>query len=155
VEVFFDRINIGQEIPPLTKKAAPKQLFDTWGRTEGVLHPGFAGTDLEQKLKEGSTKADDSGASSIHSRMVVAGNQIMEYISQMVTGWLLDPQAWISGGKLSMNFIKTTPPNEVITCKGKVIRKVIENNQKYLICEVWVENEQADKVAVGEIAVRF
>jgi hypothetical protein len=39
--------------------------------------------------------------------------------------------------------------------RGKVIEKKIEDNKKYVICDVWAENERGEKVAVGTTTACF
>ena len=78
---------------------------------------------------------------------------MLQFISEMITDWLPNPRGWVQGGRLSGKFIGLVRLNEIITCRGQVKDKVVEDNKRYLICDVWVENAAGDKVVVGEAAI--
>ncbi|MBI4304367.1 MAG: acyl dehydratase, partial [Chloroflexi bacterium] len=40
-------------------------------------------------------------------------------------------------------------PGDTITCKGKVVKKYIENGEGCLKCEIWVENSKGQVTTPG------
>ena len=49
----------------------------------------------------------------------------------------------------------TEPVEEKIThtCKGKVTNKDVENDQHFIECDVWVENEKGEKTTPGKATI--
>jgi hypothetical protein len=41
-------------------------------------------------------------------------------------------------------------PGDVLTCRGKVVQKSMEEKKKRIICEVWVEKEEGNIIAPGK-----
>ena len=58
---FFEKVEVGQNIPPLTKRAVTKELFMTWGRVGGELHPIFGGSHLEEVDSQAAGQAEVKG----------------------------------------------------------------------------------------------
>lgn len=152
---FWDKVSVGQEIPPLTRKAELKELFLTWGHRGGELHPVFGGTHLDSSQAAAATEAEKRGVDPIHLAPVFPGNQALEFLSQMITNWLPWPRAWLFGGKLEVRLIEIISPNETITCRGRVIEKIAKGKERRLVCEVWVEKENGSQAVVGQATLQF
>jgi len=151
---FFARAEVGQDIPPLEKKAALKELFMTWGRRGGELHPVFGDSHLEAE-KQATTQAEAKGMDTLHFTSMLAGTQALEFISQMITNWLPSPKGWLFGGQLKARLIRPISPDELISCRGKIAEKREGKAGKCLVCEVWIENETGERAVSGEATIQF
>ena len=150
---FFEKSKVGQIIPPLTKRAVIKEFFMTWGRG-GELHPIFGDSRLEEVASQAAAQAEAKEMDTIHFISMLPGNQALEFLSQMITNWLPSPRGWLFGGQLNAKMVRPISPNELITCHGRVAQK-IENDQKCLVCEVWIEKETGERAVAGEATIRF
>ena len=146
-EEFYNRVKIGDQIPPLEKEAK------TSG--QGGLPQIFGGIQLEAESDKAQEKAEELGVDSLHTTRVFGGVTMLHFISDMITDWLPNPKGWVQGGKLSAKFTGLVRINEIITCKGQIKDKIVKDNRRYLICDVWVENVAGDKVVVGEVDIAF
>ena len=151
---FFEKVKVGQDITPLTKKAAIKELFMTWGRAGGELHPVFGDSHLETGT-EAATQAEVKGMDTIHFALILPGTHALEFLSQMITNWLPSPQGWFFGGQLNAKIARPIGPDELITCRGKVTQKIEDESQRHLVCEVWIEKETGERAVTGEATIRF
>lgn len=152
---FFEKIKVGQNIPVLTKKAAIKELFMTWGRLKGELHPVYGDSHLEEADSQASVQAKARGMDAIHFSRILPGTHALEFLSQMITNWLPSPRGWFFGGQLKARIARPIMPDELITCHGRVTQKVEDGSTKCLVCEVWIEKETGENAVVGEATIRF
>lgn len=79
--------------------------------------------------------------------VVMQGMLGAAYVSEMCSRFF--GQSWVKGGKLSLNFIRPVFPPQRLTAKGVVKEKIPEGDGIRLVLEVWLENEQGQKVQVG------
>ncbi|MFC1798252.1 hypothetical protein ACFLZL_00385 [Thermodesulfobacteriota bacterium] len=143
---FFHQVKIEDKIPYLIKEA------DLQGYKLPAL---FGGLELEAEEEIKQKKAKSLGVDTIHVAKVFGGPYLLQFISEMITNWLPNPKGWVQGGKLSAKFIRPVRFNEKITCKGKVKNKIKKGGKKYIVCDVWIENAEGNKVTVGESTVAF
>ena len=145
-EAFYSQVKIGDEIPPLAKEAY----------MEGYKLPAlFGGIELEAEKDKAKEKAEALGVDTIHTAKIFGGVYLLQFISEMITNWLPNPTGWVQGGKLSAKFIGLVRFNEIVTCKGQVKDKIKKDGRKHLVCEVWIENTEGNKVTIGEATVAF
>jgi len=142
---FFDQLKIGDAMPPLAIKAL----------TKTKLPSIFGDIKLEAEPDKSREKAKDLGVDAIHTTKVFGGVNMLHFISEMITAWLPNPKGWIQGGFLSAKFTNLVNVNEMISCKGEVKDKLVKDNKKRLICDVWVEKENGDKAVIGEAGIAF
>ena len=152
---FFDKIKIGQDIPALTKKAAIKELFMTWGQAKSELHSVFGDSHLEEADGQTATQAEAKGMDAIHFSRILPGTHALEFLSQMITNWLPSPRGWLFGGQLKAKIARPISPDELITCHGRVSQKIEDESQRYLVCEVWIEKETSERAVIGEATIHF
>ena len=150
---FFETTQVGDQIPTYHKKAIIKELFMTWGKEGDQLHPLFGGTHLVSDASEAATRAKAKDVDPIHFASMLPGTHALEFISQMITNWLPHPAAWLYGGKLNAKFIGLIKPNEEISCKGRVSEKRLDTKQ--LVCDIWIENSQGDKMVIADVTLQF
>ena len=121
-----------------------------------AIHPArFGGLELEAEKDKAKEKAEALGVDTIHTAKVFGGPYLLQFISEMITNWLPNPTGWVQGGKLSAKFIGLVMFNEIATCKGQVRDKVEKEGEKYLVCDVWIENAEGNKVTIGEATISF
>ena len=152
---FFEKVNVGQEIPPLTRKAAIKELFMTWGRGKSELHPVFGDSHLEKLDTQAVAQAEAKGMDTIHFSLILPGTHALEFLSQMITNWLPSPQGWLFGGQLNAKIVRPISPDELINCHGRVTQKIENESQRCLVCEVWIEKETGEHAVIGEVTIQF
>ena len=152
---FFTKAQVGQDIPPLVKRAVIKELFMTWGRAKGGLHPIFGDSYLEESSSQAAAQAEAKEVDAIHFTSMLPGNQALEFLSQMITNWLPSPQGWLFGSQLNANMVRPISPDELITCHGRVIQKIENESQRCLVCEVWIEKETGERAVIGEATIYF
>jgi len=152
---FFEKSKVGQGIPPLTKRAVIKELFMTWGRLKGELHPVFGNSHLEEMASQAATQAEVKGMDAIHFSRILPGTHALEFLSQMITNWLPSPRGWLFGSQLNAKMVRPISPDELITCHGRVIQKIENESQRCLVCEVWIEKETGERAVIGEATIRF
>jgi hydroxyacyl-ACP dehydratase HTD2-like protein with hotdog domain len=134
-QVYFEDVAVGMAIPPLQKKPSNTLLFlysaVTW-------NPQRIHYDKEYTLSEG------------YRDVIVHGPLRGAFLSQLLTRWIGEEGTL---KKLSYTNRDIAYVNELLTCKGTVTRKWIADGQGYVECEVWVENEQGDRVTPGTATV--
>jgi len=144
-ELFFESVRVGDGITPLEKEATLKD-FKT---------PEIFGVDLTSEPERVDGQAADLGVDSLHTSKIFGGVSMLQFLSEMMTNWLPDIRGWVQGGKLSAKFIRIVQFDEIITCHGQVKEKKEKDGNRYLVCDVWVENADGEKVVVGEATVSF
>ncbi|MGH8007431.1 MAG: MaoC/PaaZ C-terminal domain-containing protein [Candidatus Binatia bacterium] len=134
-QVYFEDMEVGTPLPPLQKTPSNTLLFlysaITW-------NPQRIHYDKDYTLTEG------------YRDIIVHGPLRGAFLSQLLTRWIGE------GGtlkKLSYTNRDIAYVNEPLTCKGTVTRQWVENDAGYVECEVWVENEQGNRVTSGQAMV--
>ena len=134
-QVYFEDVEVGMAIPPLQKKPSNTLLFlysaVTW-------NPQRIHYDKEYTLSEG------------YRDVIVHGPLRGAFLSQLLTRWIGEEGTL---KKLSYTNRDIAYVNELLTCKGTVTHKWIGDGQGYVECEVWVENEQGNRVTPGKATV--
>ena len=142
---FYDSLKIGEQIPEVEKEAVMAE-YKT---------PEVFGIELFADSEKAREKAEALSVDSIHTSKVFGGVFMLQFISEMITNWLPSLKGWVQGGKLSAKFVKLVEFNERITCRGRIKDKLEKDDGRYLICDVWIENESGDKVVIGEAHIVF
>jgi len=125
-----DAVRIGQELPPLVKAIAQRQI-DTYS---GV-RPRSIHTD------EAWARARGFQAPLAQAMMSTA------YVSELMTRLL--GAGFVKGGTMSMAFIKPVFAGDRLTVHGVVKERRVEDGVTRVVVEVWCQNQHGDKTAVG------
>jgi 3-hydroxybutyryl-CoA dehydratase len=125
-----ESIRIGEELPPLTKPIAQRQI-DTYS---GV-RPHSIHTDAEWARKKG------------FAAPLAQGMMSTAYVSQMMVQLL--GEGFIKGGKMGVSFIKPVLAGDTLTMHGCVKSKDAEGAHTRVTVEFWCENQQGVKTMVG------
>jgi len=142
---FYERVNIGDEIPSLEKQA----ILDGYRLPEIFGEIAFTGEEGEARRE-----AERLGVDAIHTSKIFGGVYLLQFVSEMITNWLPYPKGWVQGSRLFAKFIGQVKFNETVICKGKITGKLSEKDKEFLVCDIWVENAHGNRVVIGEIHIR-
>ena len=78
---------------------------------------------------------------------VVQGGQIVGYLNEMMLRAL--GQGYVEGGEISVVFIKSALAGDSLVTRGAVTQESAADGRVRVECEVWVENQRGEKLAVG------
>jgi acyl dehydratase len=134
-QLYYQDVSLGREITPLLKEPTTKQLV-MWAGAVGDYMPIHYDKDF----------ARSRGLSGV----IVHGQLVGAFLGQMVTDWIGE------GGilkKLSCSYKGMNYPGEVLTLRGKVTKKYVEDGQHYVGCSLWAENAMGEKTASGTAIV--
>ena len=140
-QLSFDEIKVGDEIPPLTRYIT-LEMGIKHGKIYGDFYSGHV--DIEASRTQFGVPT-----------MPVQGAFTQGGFTPFMVNWLRSAKPWICGGKCDVRFIMAVTSGMTLLYRGKVIEKKVEGNKKYVICDVWAENEKGEKVAVGTTTACF
>jgi acyl dehydratase len=125
-------LKVGTPVVPLSKAIHQDQMsvFSNVGRYWWSIH-----SDLEQARRAG------------HERTVAQGLMQTMYVSQLGTQFF--GNAWFTSGWVSTAYIKPVFEGDTLTVQAAVSDLRAEADQTRLELEVWIENENAVRTAVG------
>jgi hydroxyacyl-ACP dehydratase HTD2-like protein with hotdog domain len=130
-------LNEGEEIPALVKRPSPMQLFmfsaTTWNRHLIHYNAEFAISDGLQNV-------------AVH-RALIGG-----FLAQMLGDWLgpagtIRTLAWSVRGSAAIE--------EPLTCRGRLVEKRVDGDERLVSCEVWAENHEGQTIAPGTALLRL
>jgi 3-hydroxybutyryl-CoA dehydratase len=125
-----DAIAIGQVLPPLVKEVAQRKI------------------DAYSTVRARSIHTDEAWARAKGFKAPLAqGMMSTAYVSEMMTKFL--GAGFVKGGTLSMAFIKPVYAGDRLTVHGVVKDKREEGRATRVVVEVWCENQDGEKTAVG------
>lgn len=134
-QLYFEEVNVGDEIPTMVKEPTRAQLFMysaiTWNVHRIHYDRDFAA--LEE-----------------HPDVLVHGPLQGAFLGQYMTDWVgpqgtLKKIAWSNRGRAF--------PDEPFIMKGRVKDRRNEEGQNLVDCEIWCENQDGERVAVGGATV--
>lgn len=125
-----ESIQIGDELPPLKKPIAQRQIDAYSGVRPHSIH-----TDAEWARKKG------------FAAPLAQGMMSTAYVSQMMVQFL--GEGFIKGGKMGVSFIKPVLAGDTLTVHGSVKSKDAEGARTRVTVEFWCENQQGVKTMVG------
>jgi hydroxyacyl-ACP dehydratase HTD2-like protein with hotdog domain len=127
----WDGMDEGAEIPALVKHPSPMQLFmfsaTTWNRHLIHYNTEFAISDGLQNV-------------AVH-RALIGG-----FFSQMLSDWLgqagtIRTLAWSVRGSAAID--------KPLTCRGKLLERRLDGDERLVSCEVWAENHEGETIVPG------
>ena len=136
-QVFFDDVEVGDEIPPLAKEPFTMMTMAKFAAMNGDFYPGH----YDNKW---ATEVDGIPAAIVH------GMQISTYLSQLLTDWIT-PDGFLR--RFSSQVRAQTFVGDALTMKGRVTKKYTKDSQGYLECEVWGEKQDGTVVVQGSATV--
>ncbi len=134
---IWDNLEEGDELPDLIKTPSYMQLFMfsaiTWNR-----HLIHYNTDY----------ARHDGLQNVAVHRALLGN----FLAQLLTDWVGEAGRLT---KIEWNVRSSAQPGDTLLCRGKVIKKIVENDKKQAECEIWIEKSDGTLIAPGKGKVMF
>lgn len=126
--LLFEDINVGDEIPSLTKDITEVGMV-MYSAATWDFHRGHYDKEFVQSRGFPAPFAD--------------GQMFGAFLAEMIMNWIGD-----SGTlkKMDFRFRKMVFAGDRVVCKGSVIEKRAENGQKLVTCDLWVENQNGEKI---------
>jgi len=137
-QVSFDKLQVGDSIPPLTKGPLTREWIKKYADASGDHNP---------------IHIDDKFATSFGLPSVIAHGMLdMGFVAQHVANW-----AGLDGflRKIKVRFGAIVKPGDTVTCKAKIKEKKVESGKKTVFLELWAENQKGEQVITGEAEVVF
>lgn len=131
-EIYFEDVNIGDEIPFLIKTITKEQILD-YADASGDYNPIH--------VDEESAKKAGLGGIIAHGLLSFA------FVTQLITDWLPDP---MNLKKIGVRFSSMVRPGDKLTIKGKLKDKYKRDGLNYVDFEVVSENQKGEKTIVGK-----
>lgn len=132
---YYQDVSLGDEVTPLAKQPTTRQLV-MWAGAVGDYQPIHYDKDFAQSR----------GLSGV----IVHGQLVGAFLGQLMTDWIGEKGTL---RKLSCSYKGMNYPGEVITFKGKVTKKYVEDGQHFVDCSLWAENARGEKTASGMAVV--
>ena len=134
-QIYYEDVDMGYELPSLLKHPKPRQLV-MWAGASGDFYEIHYDKDFA--LSQGLPGT------------IVHGDLTSSFLAQLMTDWMgeLGTLKKLRTSNRSMLF-----PNQDVICRGKVIRKFIEDKERCVECEVWAENPKGEKCVTGTAVV--
>ena len=133
----FEQVEIGAELPAVVKEISIPQM----ARYAAVCW------DFQPEHYDSGT-ARDHGFRAAYAD----GPMVTAFLGQMMTDWI-GPAGVLK--KITVRYRVMMFPGDTLTCKGKVSGKSIKADAGIVKCDIWVENQQAEKVVSGKAVVQL
>jgi acyl dehydratase len=134
-QLYFDDVEVGSELKPLSKKPTACNLL-MWAGASGDLNPIHWDTSYARKR----------GLPGI----VVHGQLAGCYLGQLVTGWM-GPLGIIK--KLTISYRGLNLPGDELTCRGVVTKKQEADGQLLVTAKLSAENPRGEQTLGGTVTV--
>jgi len=130
-QLYYEYIMVGSEITPLVKQPTTRQLV-RWAGASGDYYEIHYDKDFAQS----------NGLPGI----IVHGQLAYSFLGQLMTDWIGE-QGILR--KLTCSYKGMNFPGEPLVCKGKVIKKYVEDGEHCVECNIWAENVKGEKTITG------
>ena len=137
-QVSFDKLKIGDAIPPITKGPLTREWIKKYADASGDHNP---------------IHIDEKFAVSFGLPSVIAHGMLdMGFVAQHVANWV-----GLNGDlkRIKVRFVANVRPGDIVTCKGKLKDKKVEGGKKTVFLDLWAENQKGEQVIAGEADVVF
>lgn len=134
-QLFYEDVTEGMEIPSLVKQANKRQLVK-WASAVFDWYEIHYDKDFAQNQGQ--------------SGVIVHGWLTFSFMAQMITNWIGD-EGFVK--KVGCNYRNVNLPDQDIICKGKVIKKYIEDSKHIIECEIWAEKADGEVTTPGQAVV--
>jgi acyl dehydratase len=135
-QVYYEDINVGDEIPKLAKNCSTQQLV-MWAAGSGDFYQIHYDKDFALAL--GTLPG-----------IIVHGALKHAFLGQMLHDWAGD-KGWIK--KYGCQYRGMDVPNENIICRGVVTNKTQEGGLNLVDLDIWTEKDSGDKTSPGKATV--
>jgi acyl dehydratase len=134
-QIYFEDIEAGSEIPALEKDPSSQQL---------VKYAGASGDFYQIHYDKDFALKNKLPGTILHGALKNAflGQLMTDFAGEL--GWLR---------KLSVQYRGMDQPGSKVICKGKVVKKYVNNGDHLVDCEIWLENAKGEKTTPGSATV--
>jgi len=142
---------VARDLPPV-RRALDFESIDKGTPIDGLSIPAltrvalarFAGaTDDYNPMNLDDNVAKAAGKSSVFAPTTL----IMAYVGRMVQTWLVGAML----RRFDVKVVRLVWPGDVLTCRGVVNDKRIENGEYLVEANVWADNQRGENVAKGVV----
>jgi acyl dehydratase len=134
-QIYFEDVEPGFEIGPLEKEPTTQQL---------VKYAGASGDFYQIHYDKDFAIANKLPGVILHGALKNA------FLAQLMTDFAGE-HGWLS--KLSVQYRGMDVPGVKLICRGRVVRKRVENGRHLVDCEIWLENAKGEKTTPGSATV--
>ena len=134
-QIYYEDVTEGMTIPALEKVVTSRSLV-----MYCAAYEDFAEIHHD---KDAAQQAGFPGT-------VVPGLFTSAFLAQMLTDWIT-PEGGIR--RLQANYRRPHFAGETIVCKGRVTAMRVEDGERLVECEVWVENAEGETSTTGSAVV--
>ncbi|MGA2368704.1 MAG: dehydratase [Dehalococcoidia bacterium] len=146
-QIYWQDINVGQELPALTKIATTLTLVK-WAGAFGDFNP----LHYENDFAVNFMRTDG---------IIVHGTLKRQWLIQMLTDWIGD-EGWLK--RIQTQFRIMDHPRhmknlvepvegDTLLCKGKVTGKSEKDGEYLVECDIWLENGKGEVTTSGTATV--
>ena len=133
--VYFDEINVGDEIPGLTTGPITETQLVRYSGASGDFNP----------IHTVHHVAEAAGLGGV----IAHGMLVMGLVGRTITDWVgLAPLR-----RFEVRFVGITRPGQTITVTGKVVEKLKVNGEHHLRCEVLAADQEGHQKVQGSFVV--
>jgi acyl dehydratase len=133
--LYWEDVSEGMELPSLVKHPTTRQL---------VKYAGASGDFYE--IHYDTAFAQGTGLPGV----IIHGALKSAFLGQLATDWIGE---YGSLKRLSCQYRGMDIPGDVLTCKGRVVRKYREGGESLVECNIWLENGKGEITTPGTAIV--
>jgi len=134
-QVYYEDVEVGQEIPRLVKHPTTRQLVK-WAGASGDFYEIHYDKDFAQS----------TGLKGV----IVHGWLTYSFLGQLLTDWM-GLGGWIK--KFGVSYRGMNVPGEDVICRGKVTKKQVQGGEHLVELEIWAETTKGEKNTPGNAVV--
>ena len=134
-QIYFEDVEPGAEIAPLEKHPTTQQL---------VKYAGASGDFYQIHYDKDFALKNHLPGVILHGALKNA------FLGQLMTDFAGD-RGWLR--KLSVQYRGMDQPGTPVVCKGRVVKKYVEQGSHLVDCEIWLENAKGEKTTPGSATV--
>jgi len=136
-QLCWDDVREGTALPPLVKTVTTRQL---------VKYAGASGDYNE--IHYDKDYAQSTGLAGV----IVHGALKNAFLAQLVTDWI-GVQGTLR--KLACQYRGMDVPGDRLTCQGRVLKRYVQDGQRLVDLELWLENSKGEKTTLGSATVEL
>lgn len=134
-QVYWEDVEVGQEIPPLVKYPTHIQML-MWGGAVDDYNPMHADNEI-------ATRAG-------YREPIVFGPLIWSFLVQMLTSWI-GVEGWLR--KITVRHNVPAFANDKVVCRGKITDKYVKDGDHYVELQIQADYPSGEQGTIGSATV--